>query len=228
VVGFSSIRNNQIHRLFQWFEALDFLMLMTATKGSICIGIPISCSGQNLSFRKKSFDEVDGFGDQNSIQSSDDVLLLHKLRKSKKWKIAFADNLQSYVESDASDSLIGFLKQRIRWAVMGVGQFAKSTNLAIISITTAIVNVGLLLLLVGFLLLSSDLLQFLILAIIVKFILEFIIALMGSLYFKKISWLWFFPFLFIFYMPYILIISIFSIFGNFKWKERVYTKGKIR
>ena len=228
VVGLSSIRNNQIQKMFQKFESLDFLMLIAATKGSIQAGIPISCTGQNLSFRKSAFDEVGGFSDENSKQSADDVLLLHLVNRSKKWKIAFADDPNSYVETDASKSLIGFLKRRIRWSAMGVGQFSKSKNLATISITTAVVNIGLLLLLSVFWLLPSNLIQFLIIALIIKFILDFLMALIGSIYFKKIKWLWFFPFLYIFYLPYILIISIFSISGNFKWKDQVYIKSKVK
>lgn len=227
VVGFSSIRNQQIKKLFQRFEALDFLMLLTATKGSLRMGLPISCSGQNLSFRRIAFDEIGGFGDRSAKQSGDDVLLLHRVRRHKKWKIAFADDPDSYVETDATKSMVGFLNQRIRWASMGVGQFVKSFHLSLVSVTTSIVNIGLILYLSFYWLLPSDVLNLVMIGLMIKFVFEFIIAFLGSIYFKKLSWLWFFPFLFIFYMPYILIISIFSSFGNFKWKENVYTKGNI-
>lgn len=227
VVGFSSVRENQTTKFFQKFEALDFLMLMTATKGSIRIGIPISCSGQNLAFRKTAFEEVGGFGEKNKAQSADDVLLLHLMRRSKKWQIAFADYEKAYVETDATKSLSEFLKQRIRWAAMGVGQFTKSINLTIINFAAAIVNIALLLLFMIYFLLPPEIKQFLTVAIIIKLAIEFTVAIQGTIYFKKKSWLWFFPVLFVFYMPYILIISIFSLFGNFKWKERVYKKGDI-
>jgi cellulose synthase/poly-beta-1,6-N-acetylglucosamine synthase-like glycosyltransferase len=228
VVGFSSVRENQIKKFFQKFEALDFLMLMAATKGSIRIGIPISCSGQNLSFRKVAFDEVGGFGEENKTQSADDVLLLHLMRKSKNWNIAFADDENAYVETDATKSKVEFLKQRIRWAAMGAGQFTKSFNLTIINIATSVVNIGLLLLFAGYFLLSPELNQFLINVLIIKFVVELIVAVAGTINIRKIKWMWFFPFLFILYMPYILIISFFSMFGNFKWKERVYKKTTIK
>ncbi len=77
-------------------------------------------------------------------------------------------------------------------------------------------------------LLSPELFQFLIIALIVKFGIELIIAMLGTKYFKKTKWIWFFPILFVFYMPYALIISFFSIFGNFKWKNRVYNQGKVK
>ena len=228
VVGFSSIRENMTVKFVQKFEALDFLMLMTATKGSIGIGIPISCSGQNLSFRKKAFEQIGGFGTENKTQSADDVLLLHRMNKSKSWKTVFADDKKAYAETDATKSLIDFLKQRIRWASMGAGQFTKSLNLTIVNVVTALLNIGLLVLLIfnGFL--SPKLFQFLIIALMIKFVIEFIIAVLGTLYFNKKKWLWFFPILFVLYMPYILIISFFSLFGNFKWKERVYTKGNVK
>lgn len=228
VVGLSFIRNIQTKKFFQKFEALDFLMLLTATKGSIRIGLPISCTGQNLSFRKTAFDDVGGFGEENSTQSSDDVLLLHLIRRSKKWKITFADNANAYVETDVTKNLTGFLKQRIRWAAMGVGEFTKSINLTMVSIATATVNIGLLLLVASCWFISAESIQFLIIVLIVKFVIEFFIAIMGTFYFNKISWLWFFPFLFLLYMPYILIISVFSVFGNFKWKDRVYNQGKVK
>ena len=129
-----------------------------------------------LSFRKTAFDEVGGFGGEYSKQSADDVLLLHLINRSKKWKIAFADDPNSYVETDASQSLIGFLKRRIRWSAMGVGQFSKSKNLTTISISTAVVNIGLFLLLSLFWLLPANLIQFLIIALIIKFVLDFYIS----------------------------------------------------
>ncbi len=228
VAGFSSVNHNQTGKIFQKFEALDFLMLLTATKGSIRIGLPVSCTGQNLSFRRKAFDEIGGFGDRGAKQSADDVLLLHRIRRHKKWKIVFADDPASYVETHATKSITDFLKQRIRWAIMGVGQFTKSIHLTIISIFTSIVNIGLLMFLSGFWLLNNYFMHFLLMGITVKFIVDFSIALIGSIYFKKSSWFWFFPFLFVLYMPYILIMSIFSIIGNFKWKEQVYIKGKVK
>jgi len=228
VAGFSSVRESQIKKMFQRFEALDFLMLMTATKGSIRIGIPISCTGQNISFRRKAFDEIGGFGEENKTQSADDVLLLHRMNKTKNWKIAFADNKNAFVETDATTSLSGFLKQRIRWTSMGAGQFTKSFNLSAVSIGTAVVNIGLLFLLVCYSFLSATLIQFLIFAFIVKFLIEFIVAILAIIYAKKKSWLLWFPGLFVFYMLYVLIMSFFSIFGNFKWKDRVYKKRSIK
>ena len=228
VAGLSSIRESQTTRIHQKFEALDFLMLMTATKGSIRIGIPISCSGQNISFRKEAFDEIGGFGEENKTQSADDVLLLHRMKKSKKWKIVFADDEKAFVETDATNSLVEFIKQRIRWASMGAGQFKKSFRLSLISITTAIVNIGLLLLIFSYPILSHQILQFLIIALIIKLVIEFIVAVMAIKYVKKNSWLSWFPVLFLFYMPYIFLVSFFSIFGNFKWKDRVYKKRTIK
>jgi len=228
VAGFSSVRDNQTKKCFQKFEALDFLMLMTATKGSIRIGIPISCTGQNLSFSRKAFDDIGGFGEENKTQSADDVLLLHRMHKSKNWKIAFADDKNAFVETDATTSLIGFLKQRIRWTSMGAGQFTKSFNLSAVSIATAIVNTGLLFLIICYSFLSTALVQFLIIALIIKLVIEFIIAVVAINYGRKKSWLWWFPVLFVFYMPYVLIMSFFSVFGNFKWKDRVYKKRSIK
>jgi len=227
VIGFSSIRENQTKKFFQKFEALDFLMLLTATKGSIALGVPISCSGQNLSFRKKAFDEIGGYGADNSEQSADDVLLLHLMKRSKEWKIAFAENPESYVQTDASRSLRDFLNRRIRWASMGITQFSKSINLTIMSIITSVLNCGLLLLLIALPFLTVKITQIVLVSLLVKFGLDFIVAIIGAFYYKKISWLWFFPFWFIFNMPYILIVSIFSVSGNYKWKEQKYTKGSI-
>lgn len=228
VVGFSSVRENQTKKIFQKFEALDFLMLMTATKGSVRIGIPVSCSGQNLSFRRKAFNDVGGFGAQDKTQSADDVLLLHLMRKSKKWKIVFADDPNAFVETDATASITGLLKQRIRWAAMGVSQFTKSLNLAVVSIATAVVNIGLLLLLTGYFLFSAELQKFIMMAFFIKFIFELFIAVLGRVYFNKSQLLRYFPVLFVLYMPYILVISLFSLFGNFKWKDRVYIKGNVK
>jgi hypothetical protein len=110
---------------------------------------------------------------------------------------------------------------------MGVGQFLQSFHLFLINITTAFVNIGLLILIVLYFMNFSGVAPILIFSIVLKFFTDFIIVLIGTIHFNKKYLLIFFPVLFVFYMPYILIISIFSLFGNFKWKDRVYTRRDI-
>ena len=123
VVGLSktNIKNNNSQseigttKLCQIFENIDFLILMFAAQGAIQSGHPFSCSGQNLSYRKKSFYDVSGFAGLESYISGDDLLLLQKFVKQGK-TIKFAAFKDAFTETIPTNSWKELLNQRARWA----------------------------------------------------------------------------------------------------------------
>ena len=117
VVGFSKTKLNNIKKakLCQQFEHLDFLILMFAAQGAIQSGHPFSCSGQNLSYKKDSYYDVNGFEGLEDYISGDDVLLMQKFINKKK-EIRFAAFANSYTETIPINSWSELLNQRSRWA----------------------------------------------------------------------------------------------------------------
>lgn len=117
VIGFSQIGEpgSACGRLAAW-EAFDFLQLMTAAAGSCGHGHPMAASGQSLAFRRSAFEAVGGYSAVRHRVSGDDVLLLQLIRRTGRWRVAFAALPHSFVVHPPSPGLRTFLSRRARWA----------------------------------------------------------------------------------------------------------------
>ena len=69
--------------------SLQALIVSTIAAGSAGIGFPLTCSGRNMAYRRKAFDEVNGFNDIGHIIGGDDVLLMRQFAQKSAWKIRF-------------------------------------------------------------------------------------------------------------------------------------------
>jgi cellulose synthase/poly-beta-1,6-N-acetylglucosamine synthase-like glycosyltransferase len=47
--------------LFNGMQAVDFVYLLTVAAGTINLGQPVSCIGNNMSFTRKAYDEIGGY-----------------------------------------------------------------------------------------------------------------------------------------------------------------------
>ncbi|MCI5056233.1 MAG: glycosyltransferase [Flavobacteriales bacterium] len=110
--------------------AIDFLSLIGTTASFALMRNPILCNGANLSFRKESFFEVNGYEDNLHISSGDDMFLLHKLKSKYPRSIAYEP--QAIVHTQGPDNWQEFYKQRIRW--IGKSKFFKDLTTVIISV----------------------------------------------------------------------------------------------
>ena len=137
VNGFTS---QNVIGLFSGMQAIDFIYLLFISSGTINFGKPVSCIGNNMSFRKKAYDETGGF-ENLPFSVTEDFLLLNSIQKLKKYKIVYPVNRNSLVFSNPVSSVSELLNQKKRWAVggietppLGVGLMLWSflTNLSII------------------------------------------------------------------------------------------------
>ncbi|MCK9328248.1 MAG: glycosyltransferase [Candidatus Cloacimonetes bacterium] len=128
VVGFSKICINNKNKLddisfdefkklplVTKFEFFDFLVLMFAAQGAIQSGKAFACSGQNISYLKTGFYEVNGFSDINKYISGDDLHLMQKFAKHKK-KIRFNAFEDAYTVTQPVSDWKQLINQRTRWA----------------------------------------------------------------------------------------------------------------
>ena len=99
---------------FSKLEQLEFLGLITTAAGLIGLGRPIICNGANLAYRKSAFISVGGFGDNGS--SNDDESLMNRMAQRDIGRIVFAPESDALIATRSSNTMISFLKQRIRWA----------------------------------------------------------------------------------------------------------------
>jgi cellulose synthase/poly-beta-1,6-N-acetylglucosamine synthase-like glycosyltransferase len=102
------------------FQSVDFFSHTVVSAAAIGINLPLNSNANNLAFRKKAFDEVGGYGDEESIISGDDDLLLQRIWKSGKWEVAYMADKAGAVETFPTSTLKGILEQRKRWGSITV------------------------------------------------------------------------------------------------------------
>ena len=87
---------------------------MAANAGVIGWGFCWTGSGQNLAYKRKLFEKIDGFNPVRERISGDDVYLVQTI--GKKYGCAFNQDSDSFVKTRPSLSIRQFISQRIRWS----------------------------------------------------------------------------------------------------------------
>ena len=218
VVGYSMTKPG--NSFVSKFQSIDYHMLMFSTCASIHLDYPLACSGQNQSYKKQIFNKVGGFYKIADLLQGDDSIFLQICNKIKNLKTSFSTNPNSFVFAKTHHSAKDFLLQRIRWAGDANIMWKYNQIFFIIILSTFLANFFTLYLISSFLLFKN----FLLLTVTIisaKFLLEFLIYFFGCKKFnQKID---FFSFIgwFIFQMPYVVLMGIFSFFrSKFIWKNR--------
>ncbi len=108
-------RPQGMNALLFGLQAVDFLSHGIVAASAIGAGMPINSSAANFAFRKKTFDEVGGYGSAaQRVVSGDDDLLLQRIAGSS-WKVRFMKAAEGAVTTAPTDSLSGIFEQRKRW-----------------------------------------------------------------------------------------------------------------
>jgi cellulose synthase/poly-beta-1,6-N-acetylglucosamine synthase-like glycosyltransferase len=100
-------------------QAIDFIYLLFVAAGTINLGKPLSCIGNNMSFRKKAYEETGGF-EKLPFSVTEDFLLLNSIHKLKKYKLVYPLDVNTLVTSKPCETLADLFKQKKRWAVGGL------------------------------------------------------------------------------------------------------------
>ena len=204
--------------IFSKLQKLEFAGLVITGAGLIGSGKPTICNAANIVYRKKVYEEVNGFYDQMDLSSGDDELLMQKIAKDTKYKVKFSLLNESIVKTTASKNIHEFYHQRKRWASKGL--FYKNIRLIITLILIYLFYLGLVIQPFLILFISSSFIFTFGLSLVSKFVLEFLILLKGKkILFSKLSLK---PFLIAEFLqvPYIIIAGISGVFGNLEWKDR--------
>ena len=202
------------------FQKADFFMLLSAARGMANNKSAWACTGQNQGYRKSLYSAVGGFSQITEQLQGDDSLFLLLCRKTKNINVNFANSSGSFVISRPELTWTSFLKQRIRWA--GDSKVFWKFNLPFYftSIATFILNMGIIVmpLIYGFtIFLDSWYMNILL----IKFIAEYILIIMGGKAFhRQFSLINFLQWYFI--QPlYVAVVSVGSILNvNRSWQGR--------
>ena len=105
---------------FSGMQAIDFIYLLIVASGTINFGKPISCIGNNMSYRKKAYLEVGGY-ENLPFSVTEDFNLLNAIYKLKKYKIIYPLDSEALVTSLPCKNLKRLYHQKKRWSVGGLG-----------------------------------------------------------------------------------------------------------
>lgn len=104
---------------FSGMQALDFIYLLTVAAGAINLGKPLSCIGNNMSYRRAAYLETGGYK-KIPFSVTEDFQLLMAIHNLKKYKIIYPLDKGALVISEPNPTLKSLYHQKKRWAVGGL------------------------------------------------------------------------------------------------------------
>ncbi len=204
--------------LFRKIQKSEFEGLVLAGAGLIGSGTPVICNGANIAYRKKVFEEANGFDDNIKLASGEDEMLMQKISGMKKGKIKFCWNKEALVRTESCKNLKEFLNQRKRWASKSLFYADKFLILRLTMIF--LFYTGLIIQPVLIFWGHSFLWITFILSVIIKILLEFRIIKKGWEILTGRNNIFIFLLTELLHVPYIVFTALFGLFGNFEWKGR--------
>jgi len=111
VNGFTILNNDEI---FSGMQSVDLVFLLASAAGTINLNYPVSCIGNNMSFRKQAYIEAGGY-EKLPFSVTEDFILLKGISELKKYKIIYPMDRNSVVISKSCPDLNELRKQKKRW-----------------------------------------------------------------------------------------------------------------
>jgi cellulose synthase/poly-beta-1,6-N-acetylglucosamine synthase-like glycosyltransferase len=215
VIGYAPYQVKPANHISKQVLSLEYLSIAAVAAASTGIGYPLTCVGTNMSYRKKIYQEIGGFGEFSAYISGDDDLFLTRVREQKKYKIYYATDAATHVYNNPPQLWRKFLHQRMRYASKG---FDYPRKVTIGLIFYFLMN---LLLLTGLLSFTINLKLFLssVALFTFKSIFEFIFMHKAAKVLNDTRYLKMFPIAAFLHIPYVIIFGILGQFKHFQWAE---------
>lgn len=116
VCGFTSLDGKTV---FEKIQDIDLTYLISVASGTANIRKPVSCIGNNISFRRSAYNETGGF-EKFPFSVTEDFLLMNEIARLKKYEILFPLDNESLVHSGACPDLKSAMAQKKRWGAGGL------------------------------------------------------------------------------------------------------------
>ncbi len=126
--------------LWNKLQTVEFASLAGTGACMMAAGIPGMCSGANMAYTKKVFEEVGGYTGNESLASGDDEFLLQKIAAKYPGKIRYLKTSGAVVQTADQENPAAFYRQRKRWA--GKWKHHKSISPALTAVFIFIVNLA--------------------------------------------------------------------------------------
>ncbi len=209
-------KNNWFHH----FQQLDLLSLQGTTIGSFGNRNPFMCNGANFAYTKKFFHELGGFGGINDTASGDDVMLLQKALKTNFEKVHYLKNTEIIVKTRPENDLLKLFMQRVRWASKTTSY--KNTYAKVLAVVVLLMNLSLVGS-VGFVLCGCLKYRVLLTVFCFKYLVDYCLLFQSNQYERKGKFIMPLASSLI-YPLFSSLVGIYSLFGNFTWKGRKFSK----
>ena len=206
---------------FEEFQYLDFLSLQNATMGGFGIQKPFLSNGANLAYRKDIFEKLNGFDNNNSIASGDDVFLLEKYFNNYPEDVHYLKSYDALVATKPEKNLKNLVQQRVRWAAKTTSYnnwFGRFVGLLLLLMNATVLD-SILFTLIGLLNWNE-----LLIILISKFTIDFIFLNKTTTFFKKPICLKFYLINALLYSFFSVYVAFYAMLFNYKWKGRTYSK----
>ena len=118
-LGFSPLTLGNLSPFASALFRLDSLALASLAAAGVGVGYPLTCSGRNLAYRKRVYEELGGFGRYKTVGSGDDDLFLARVRDETTWRVRYVFDRQAQVPAEPPTSLRALWNQRTRHASKG-------------------------------------------------------------------------------------------------------------
>lgn len=216
VIGFSPVELPALRSISDRLLALDALALGAIAAGTTELGIPATCSGRNLAYRRVVFQQVGGFSKINHFVSGDDDLLLQLVHTETEWGIRYALDPATVVPTFLLQSWSQFYQQRIRHASKGL-RYQTGKVIALFSIY--LFNVALFIALLYSLLSGFQYIEPIVIFGL-KSLAETVLLGTFACQMKNFSRLSVFPIAALLHMPYVILFGALGQFARFHWKSK--------
>jgi cellulose synthase/poly-beta-1,6-N-acetylglucosamine synthase-like glycosyltransferase len=93
--------------------ALQAVVVSALSAGSAGLGLPLTCTGRNLAYRREAFEKVGGFDAIGHIVGGDDVLLMRLIARRTSFAVRYQPDPKAHVPSDVHGS--GLFARQVRY-----------------------------------------------------------------------------------------------------------------
>jgi cellulose synthase/poly-beta-1,6-N-acetylglucosamine synthase-like glycosyltransferase len=105
--------------LLSRYQEHEVFGLVSIEAATFALGRPMIASAPSLAYRRELYEGVGGFQGLEDSVSGDDDLLVRKMQKESKWKVAYNPSPDACVTTSPATTWISMLTQRARWASNG-------------------------------------------------------------------------------------------------------------
>ena len=198
----------------QKLRSLERIAVAAVAAGSIGLGRGLTCTGQNLAYRRQAYLEVGGFSKIGHLRSGDDDLFVQLIDRYTKWEKRYSFSKETHVRSIAPERIEQYVQQEKR----------RTSKVFLYSpwlITCLISTYGFYVLLLVTLGLSFFFWNQMYIAWIVfgiKTTMELSLLLRISSLLNRKDLLAFFPVAMFLHIPYLIIFGMWGTVGTYRWK----------